>query len=83
MFDTVARIKAKYANMPPPEDYPLYGDFVEFKDEINGSIYVGHIFRHHFSANLANHVWDAYVNGTIMSVKQSEIIRIFRAKREQ
>lgn len=82
MRETVSLIMAKYANRPPADDYPLYGDFVEFKDEINGKIYIGHVFRHHFSATVVNHVWDVYVNGSVVSVKQSEILRIFRAKRE-
>lgn len=81
MYETVARIKAKYAAMPPPDDYPLYGDFIEFKDEINGMVHVGEVIRHSpFNDSHSNCLWDVWVGGSMITARKSEILRVFRSK---
>lgn len=56
--ETVAMITAKYANMPPPDDYPLYGDTIDFIDEVNGRRYRGIVKAHNEMANTPFHnVW--------------------------
>lgn len=46
MREAVAAIMAKYAAIPPPDDYPLYGDTVVFKDKYNDRVYKGVVLRH-------------------------------------
>ncbi|UGO51518.1 hypothetical protein DANISAUR_44 [Proteus phage vB_PmiS_DanisaurMW] len=51
MFDEIRRIKRKYEMLPPGDNIPLYGDFIEFKDEFNGATYIGGGVRSPFQFN--------------------------------
>ncbi len=85
MYDTAARIKAKYANMPPPDDWPLIGDEVDFTDRYNGHKYSGEVVEivrpfDHWRVK----VWRDVTKGensdgqTILHVQQLEITNIIR-----
>lgn len=83
MFDDIRRIKRKYETMPPGDNIPLYGDFIEFKDEFNGATYIGEVLDHHFSSTPHDQIWNVFVDGVTISAKQSEITRVYRRKRRK
>lgn len=45
-----AMIAAKYAETPAPDNYPLYGDTIEFTDELSGIRYSGIVIIHKIKA---------------------------------
>lgn len=92
MKDTVRSILAKYENRPPPDDYPCYGDTIEFTDELNGRQYTGIVIRHHWASpigTMTRNIWDVQLirgpegeddGKTVLSVRQPEITKIIRKK---
>ena len=83
--------KGKYAAMPPPDDFPLYGDDVIFVDKANGKRYRGTVLEHHWTSRISynRNAWKVQVNirlddgekGTekdVWCVEQSEIEKVIR-----
>lgn len=87
-----AEIAAKYESKTPPDDWPCYGDDVEFTDSMNGKQWRGTVLRfHHLSpvGAYARAIWVVDVHTSLdtgatatekqeWSVKYSEINRIIR-----
>lgn len=95
MRASAAAIKAKYANMPPPDDWPLIGDTVEFTDRMNGRKYAGEVQSVNDipRVKLIDHCWWVRVTicfttgetsdgGDVFSVQHGEITRVIRKKQE-
>lgn len=95
MRKTAAAIAAKYANMPPPDDWPLIGDTIEFTDRMNGRKYGGEVLRANDTprVRMLDHHWWVRVTvcfttgemsdgQTEFSVQHAEITRIIRKKQE-
>lgn len=90
-----AAIASKYANMPPPADWPCFGDDIIFTDEMNGKRYRGTILRFHDWSPVGattRAIWVVDVHTSLdtgeratgkneWSVKKSEIESIIRKEK--
>ncbi len=84
MYDICASIKNKYECKSAPDDWPEYGDTVDFIDELNGNHLRGVVVSHHWLSPVGGYrssIWNVDV-GTItscvVSMKYSEIKQITR-----
>lgn len=86
-YESARSIAAKYAAMPPPDDYPLYGDTVHFTDEENGKQYVGEVITHCWFSTPHRNAWVVAVESNLpgctheLNVKHSEITKVIRKER--